>query len=156
MSTLTVALCNFEYIKPRAVHAKNWVGLGVKFYPNPNVCFSSREAFLKVCLPIACISTREDTMKRLFLTFEIALISVLAVMSTVATGLACRPIHQPFSAGIQVVSTVCDGRSWRDDKGMIHIRGMVVDGVITGDINGQIRITQNLNLDAAFAGGHSR
>jgi cytoskeletal protein CcmA (bactofilin family) len=35
---------------------------------------------------------------------------------------------------------------------MIHIRGMVVDGVITGDINGQIRITQNLNLDAAFTG----
>jgi hypothetical protein len=91
-------------------------------------------------------------MKRLFLAFQIALISVLVAMSTATTALAFRPVHKPFSAAIQATSTVNPGRSWSDDKGIWHVRGMVVDGLITGDINGQIRITQNLNLDATFTG----
>jgi cytoskeletal protein CcmA (bactofilin family) len=39
-----------------------------------------------------------------------------------------------------------------DDKGIMHIRDMIVNGIITGDINGQIQITQNLNVDATFTG----
>jgi len=91
-------------------------------------------------------------MKKLFLIFQITLISVLVVMPTAVTALACRPIQQRFSAAIQVVSTASPGRSWVDDKGIMHIRDMIVNGIITGDINGQIQITQNLNVDATFTG----
>jgi hypothetical protein len=94
-------------------------------------------------------------MKRLYLAFPIVLIIMLAVMSTTTVSLAGRPIPKPFSAEVQASNQPLDpGRSWFDDKGMMHVRGMVQEGTIKGDINGQVRITQDMNLDVTTFSGN--
>jgi hypothetical protein len=96
-----------------------------------------------------------DTVKRIFLTFQIALISLLVVMSTTAAGLACHQIRKPFSAEVQSSAQPIDpGYSWFDEKGIMHVRGMVGEGTITGDVNGQLRFTQNMNLDVTTFSGN--
>ncbi|MCJ7767674.1 hypothetical protein MUP79_04735, partial [Candidatus Bathyarchaeota archaeon] len=61
-------------------------------------------------------------MKKFYLVFQIALISLLVVMSTTAAGLACHPLRRPFSAEVQASGQPIDpGRSWIDDKGIIHM-----------------------------------
>jgi hypothetical protein len=94
-------------------------------------------------------------MKKSYLISQIALISVLVVMSTAAAGLACHPIRKPFSAEIQASGQPLDpGRSWVGGNGIWHIRGQVSVGTITGDINGQVRLTQNMNLNVTTFSGN--
>ena len=92
-------------------------------------------------------------MKRIYLAFQIALVSLLAVMSTTAMGLASNPVRSPFSAEILASGQPLDpGRSWVGGNGIMHVRGMVLEGTITGDIDGEVLITQDMNLDATFTG----
>jgi len=96
-----------------------------------------------------------DTVRKFYLVFQIALISLLVVMSTTAAGLACNPIRKPFSAEVQASGQPIDPwYSWLDDKGIMHVRGMVGEGTIKGDINGQLRFTQNMNLDVTTFSGN--
>jgi hypothetical protein len=91
-------------------------------------------------------------MMRSRLAFQIVILSVLAMMLTTSTVFAAFPVSRPFSATIQADQTVSSGRTWVDKQGITHIRGMVVNGIIAGDINGQIQLTQNFDIDATFSG----
>jgi hypothetical protein len=94
-------------------------------------------------------------MKKSYLVTQIVLISLLAVMSTTAAGLASKPVRSPFSAEIQASGQPLDpGRSWVNGNGIWHLRGQVSVGTITGDINGQVRITQNMNLNVTTFSGN--
>jgi len=86
------------------------------------------------------------------LAFKIVMFSVLAVMFTTSTVFAAGPMIRPFSATVEVGQTVSNGRTWVDKQGITHFRGMVVNGIIAGDINGQIQLTQNFDIDATFSG----
>ena len=75
-------------------------------------------------------------------------------MSTTAIGLASNPVRSPFSAELQSSGQLDPGRSWFDGNGVWHLRGQVSVGTITGGINGQVRITQNMNLDISTFSGN--
>jgi len=96
-----------------------------------------------------------DTTKKSCLVSQIALISLLVVMSATAAGLASKPVRSPFSAEVLASGQPLDpGRSWVGSNGILHVRGMVGDGIIIGDINGQVRFMQNMNLDVTTFSGN--
>lgn len=84
------------------------------------------------------------SMKKLVLVTAILLVLISAIPN-----LAMAATKQPFYATIytQEGPGVCD-RLWMDEEEILHGRGCVGNGVIAGDINGEITFTQNLNLVA--------
>lgn len=97
-------------------------------------------------------------MKKLSLALLVVLVSALALASASTTALAAPATKEPFSATLEVTGMLGYERGWMDEEGIGHVRGLVVTGLISGDIVGQIEIIENYNsypsgyLDAQVKG----
>jgi len=89
-------------------------------------------------------------MKKLSLAFLVVLLSVVALTSALTTASAAPAIKAPFSATItgNTGPPQSPKRFWIDEEGITHFRGLVVPASITGDINGDMEITENANVDS--------
>lgn len=80
------------------------------------------------------------------------LVAILLALACTSTASAAPASKVPFSATIVVGTTGDPERSWVDEEGM-HIRGWVISGSISGDINGEVALIANLNIDFSGSGG---
>jgi len=85
-------------------------------------------------------------MKRLSLAFLVVLISMLALVSTSTTALAAPALKEEFEATMQFTGFTPPKRSWTDEEGVQHMRGLGETFSISGGIVGTVALTVNSNF----------
>ena len=99
-------------------------------------------------------SGRSGSSARTNLLVVALALMILFVLTSVTPGRAVAATKQPFSAAIVIPpgGPSCD-RLWIDEDDVIHARGCVQSGTITGDIEGEVLLRLNMNLASVGENG---